>query len=1167
MLEQIKQLYPLPFKFLDSYTKDDKNIFFGRESETYALQEQITERQIVLVYGMSGTGKTSLVNCGLANILPEDEWLLVNIRRNGNFIKSLEHEIKALSSSSAETQIETPKQFIKSCQNLIFQHGKDLIFIFDQFEELFIFGNREEKQAFALIIQKISKTLHQCRFLFILREEYLAQMTELEKVIPSIFENRVRIEKMTPEKAIDTIEKPCKFYSIELEDGFAETLIQKLNKDNQDIDLTYLQVFLDIVYQLALKENEEQETPLYFHQGLLQKAGNISDLLGRFLNEQLFLLKDRDFALNVLKSFVSNRGTKRQRDIHEIIDHLAIIGISRPESEIRALLQQLISLRILSDKDHNNCYHLRHDALATKIHEKISPFEKEQLDIRHLLDEAWNNFEKRNRLLAREDLDYIAPFESRIFLKENHRTLISKSKKHHQKAKKQKQRLAASILFLLLILMSAFSAWALSEKNKAERNERMFSAAYYNSLAKEAEAIDPTDALRLAEHAHSLYPSENITRNLHRIYANNRFYTQILRLANPPYDFLAFSLAPDERSFMTGHWYGRLRHYDINGNLIGEFIGHEDWGNITSVSFSPDGDLILSNAFDGQMILWNREGEIINVLEKSDFIRSDGSINLDADNVFHHSSFSPDGTIIAASDMRNGFLRIYDLDGNSVAHISIPGLTAYSFMPDSKTIITSTGNGTIQTHDIAGNLLSTFIAVPNARHITASPNGSHAAIAAGNSIHLFDLNGQKQEEMTNPSGRITSLSFSADGNYIIATTTDKKALMWHISGCKVAEMRNRQNMLNAAITADNNNIYTVTYYGIDRYETSGKLLHFKAVDALSASQNHWMTAADSGNYFLLVLENEAFIFDKDAGIVARIGNQGKVADVFGGKVVNRSRGAFSACEKYVILSFGSPVAGIFDLKGNLVREINAHNSGSYINAIAVSPTGNYVLTASQDSTAALWEMDGQIVLSLKHPDRVTAAAFSHDSQHLLTGDRMGNIKLWDIVGNLVEIFPKKHKVQVTHLGFSEDETTLWSFSDSGLRLLRVTGQDGIQHTLTDGGKGDHFLHNWSIGGKLLNSNDFNRELANRYAFTNDFMHVMVGYSNGKAQLFNRSGILLQSFDDHRGTVRAMAMSPGGKTIVTANDQGVYFWEPRTAYEEFQKTVAYEPLPETEISPL
>ena len=56
-----------PFKFLDAYSQADHDFFFGREEEVAALYEMVFQTDILLVYGASGTGKTSLIQCGLAN--------------------------------------------------------------------------------------------------------------------------------------------------------------------------------------------------------------------------------------------------------------------------------------------------------------------------------------------------------------------------------------------------------------------------------------------------------------------------------------------------------------------------------------------------------------------------------------------------------------------------------------------------------------------------------------------------------------------------------------------------------------------------------------------------------------------------------------------------------------------------------------------------------------------------------------------------------------------------------------------------------------------------------------------------------------------------------------------------------------------------------------------
>ena len=73
-----------PFKFLDPYDKKDIQFFFGRDKETDLLYDMVSKNRIVLVYGQSGTGKTSIIQCGLANAFDPTDWMPFFIRREEN---------------------------------------------------------------------------------------------------------------------------------------------------------------------------------------------------------------------------------------------------------------------------------------------------------------------------------------------------------------------------------------------------------------------------------------------------------------------------------------------------------------------------------------------------------------------------------------------------------------------------------------------------------------------------------------------------------------------------------------------------------------------------------------------------------------------------------------------------------------------------------------------------------------------------------------------------------------------------------------------------------------------------------------------------------------------------------------------------------------------------
>jgi hypothetical protein len=84
-----------------------------------------------------------------------------------------------------------------------------------------------------------------------MREEYMAGVTEFEKFIPTFFANRVRIEKMSHINALEAIKESCKVYEISLEEDFAESLLEKLSPGSTEVELTYLQVFLDKIFRIA----------------------------------------------------------------------------------------------------------------------------------------------------------------------------------------------------------------------------------------------------------------------------------------------------------------------------------------------------------------------------------------------------------------------------------------------------------------------------------------------------------------------------------------------------------------------------------------------------------------------------------------------------------------------------------------------------------------------------------------------------------------------------------------------------------------------------------------------------------------------------------------------------------------------------------------------------
>ena len=85
-----------PFPGLRPFRTNEEHLFFGRENQVDRLIDKLATHRFLAVVGTSGSGKSSLVNCGLRPALHRGymasagaSWRMVQFRPGSNPINAL----------------------------------------------------------------------------------------------------------------------------------------------------------------------------------------------------------------------------------------------------------------------------------------------------------------------------------------------------------------------------------------------------------------------------------------------------------------------------------------------------------------------------------------------------------------------------------------------------------------------------------------------------------------------------------------------------------------------------------------------------------------------------------------------------------------------------------------------------------------------------------------------------------------------------------------------------------------------------------------------------------------------------------------------------------------------------------------------------------------------
>jgi hypothetical protein len=401
-----------PYKLLDYYEPKDVAIFFGRWEETQRLTSLIHAHRLVLLYGASGVGKTSLLLAGavprLENAVPPYETIYVRTLEDPTFVirRTIRRRIP---------EADLPEQgnlvdFLNAATRAL---DRTLVIILDQSEEFFIRLSPEFRMAFIAELGALYDA-HDVpvKVVLSLREDWLASMNEIRRRIPEVFYVDMRLLPLTRDQARQATTAPVERLGVSYEPVLVEHLLDELASEASPAGVSrpgtaqaavmppQLQIVCSALYD-GLPRGERRITLAVYEQ-----LGSARGMLQKYLDNELARLEsdERKLARDALEELVTSQRTKAVKTAAELA-----LALKVDISDLESVLEKLVRARLLRPVERaeatGRAYELAHEYLIAEI--ALSPEAMTRKETEELIQQEVKNWQRFGTLVAADKLALI----------------------------------------------------------------------------------------------------------------------------------------------------------------------------------------------------------------------------------------------------------------------------------------------------------------------------------------------------------------------------------------------------------------------------------------------------------------------------------------------------------------------------------------------------------------------------------------------------------------------------------------------------------------------------------------------------------------------------------------------------------------------------------------
>ena len=960
-----------PFVGLRPFLPEESDLFFGREGESEEVLRKLLKNRFVTVMGASGTGKSSLIYCG---VLPRIEhlsekgtpgWKVITLRPGndpvGNLTEALidfagdETRRSALRESISSLLLANPGSLVTLIKDMVIRNKEKVLFLIDQFEELFRYtikgtGAVASGNASSFVSQleyAVAQTDVEIYSIITMRSDFIGECAHFQGLTQLINDSNYLVPHMGRENYRAAIEGPVKYAKAKIDPKLVDTLLNDIG--DQTDQLPVLQHALMRTWSYW-QELDEPDRPISVTD--YDSVGTMRDAMSRHANEAFEELsaEGREICEKTFKAITEkgadNKGIRHPMGVRSI---KSIVGCTSEDlfkviEKFRISSRSFITPRGGVSLDDDSVIDLSHESLM-RLWDRLKEWVDEEaasVQMYLRLSEASAMYQQGKTTLWRPpDLQlainwremhkptlawaerYDPAFErAMVYLRTSEKEYQAEeeNKIRLQKRQMKRTRIVAMILGGAAIISVAFMLFAFVQKIAADRastlaEERRQQEEIQRQRADSTALVATAEKERADSSAMVAVENAELANEQRRNAEYQRTQAELNAERARQQEQIAIEQSDSAtRASIRADNNRKLAEEQRNEALRNRMLSV---GKTLSIkSLQAQGQMDLQTLLAYQAYLFND--------------RNGGPEN-DAD--IYQGLYNVDKTY---------YKEYYKtFPGHS-------GIRSLAFIPGKNEFFASGYDGKVSKwnlNDTVQNIQVFYTSTEIVEVLAVSPDRKWLACGGDNSIIKMipiEDNNSSQYELKGHTGKIKSLIFSFDGKYLYSASLDGKVLKWDLTA-----------RTSVNVTADNFRITSIDYSPESSY-IAGVSSDGKAVIWNPDKKTDNFTL-QSGNRTIKVVR---FWIDKNILTVGYtdgyvelwdISTQQKTAELQAHTAeVNDIR--FNDVLHQMATASNDGTLKIWDTEDLTTPPITFNDNGGFVMVIEFSPGGDEVISGTYENT-------------------------------------------------------------------------------------------------------------------------------------------------------------------------------------------------------------------------